>query len=450
MLADRSMSLSRIAGWSLPVTVVLVFVKGDFQPSFKLHGSTVASSDLLIAVTLLLALWRLWAGGLAVIGRSLPLWSAAAAFVLFVGAASLYPRLSDSHYDWSTHLVTAVKFAEYALLAPATALLVQGTRELRRLAATVAGLALVAAVVGVAQFCGAHIFEAWPPGSEREPSFVGLVALGALGVASLAVGVAELLAPGTVGRRTMAVALAAGAVSVVISGDVAAGVGLAGVVVGALAVALRRSLLTRRTGAVLASLTIVCALGLAALRGGDIAQFGRFAGILPANTATKTHVQTYAQRTLMYYIALRVFEAHPLLGAGWQSTREQQVYSPFLAAAHREFPGQPAQAFPAPSHTWAIDDAYLQALAELGLVGTALFLTLLGTGVWTGLGRSARAAPQGLMAPALGLMWLLGTMGDWAGQGLDIGIGLTALPWLGIGLIATAWPDGAPSAAAAT
>lgn len=448
MLADRSISLSRLAGWSLPLTVVLVFVKGDFQPSFRLHGSTVATSDLLIAVTLLLALWRLRAGGLAVLRRSLPLWSAAAAFVLFVGAASLYPRLSDSHYAWSTHLITAVKFGEYALLAPATTLLVQGKRDLRRLATTVAGLALLAALVGVAQFCGAHIFEAWPPGSQREPSFAGLVALGALGVAALAVGVAELLAPGTVGRRTMVVALASGAVSVVISGDVAAGVGLAGVVVGALAVALGRSLLTRRTAAVLASLTIVCALGLAALRGGDIAQFGRFSGILPANTATKTQVQTYAQRTLMYYIALRVFEAHPLLGAGWQSTREQQVYSPFLAAAHREFPGQPAQAFPAPSHTWAIDDAYLQVLAELGLVGAAFFLALLGTGVATGVRRSVHAAPAGLMGAALGLMWLLGTMGDWAGQGLDVGIGLTALPWLGIGLIAAAGTDAEPAPAA--
>ena len=95
----------------------------------------------------------------------------------------------------------------------------------------------------------------------------------------------------------------------------------------------------------------------------------------------------------MLYIGLRIFEAHPILGTGWQSVREQQVYSPFLAAAHRRFPNQPEEAFPSPTRRWGIDNAYVESLAELGIVGTAVFLGFLATGLALGIRGSLRARP---------------------------------------------------------
>jgi len=446
MLSDGSISLawSRLAGWSIPLAFVLVFVKVDFQPSLTIHGASADPADVAVLLTVLCALVQVRSQGLGLLRRSLAVWVAAALFLAFIAAASLYPRLSDSHYAWATHLVTAAKFGEYALLAPATAVLVADARALRRLLGTVAVLTLAAALVGLLQFCGLKIFEAWPPSAYREPSFAGLAPLGALGATALAVGFVELLWPGSIGRRTMLACLGAGTVCLVVSGEAAGGVALGAVAIVSLLVVGRLMRLPRRGAALLAALTLVCALGLVGLRGGDIAQFGRYVGVLSPNRATTANVQTYAQRTLMYYIALRVFESHVLLGAGWQSMRETQVYSPVLPAAHREFPNQPAQAFPAPDHTWAVDDAYIQSLAELGILGTALFVGLLVTALRLGVVRTLRGPPAGARVALLGLLWLLVAMGIWAGQGLTAGVAFAALPWFGIGLIATAPASGSP------
>ena len=61
------------------------------------------------------------------------IWVATVAFLALIVAASLYPLASDSEYDWKTHLVTAAKYAEYAVLAPAVVLLVRDARALARL-----------------------------------------------------------------------------------------------------------------------------------------------------------------------------------------------------------------------------------------------------------------------------------------------------------------------------
>src|ERR1700722_15831626 len=112
MLSDGSISLvwSRLAGWSIPLAFVLVFVKVDFHPSLTIHGASADPADLAILLTVLCALVQVRSQGLGVLRRSLAVWVAAALFLAFIAAASLYPRLSDSHYAWSTHLVTAAKF----------------------------------------------------------------------------------------------------------------------------------------------------------------------------------------------------------------------------------------------------------------------------------------------------------------------------------------------------
>src|SRR5581483_4842555 len=131
--------------------------------------------------------------------------------------------------------------------------------------------------------------------------------------------------------------------------------------------------------------------------------------------AEKKAVQSYVQRTLLAYIGWRIFEDNPIGGAGWQASSELATYGPYLPAARREFPSAPAQAFPSPAHPWGVQNAYVQALSDLGAVG---LLTLLG-----------------LLASALvALVALLVAMGILSALGLVAGIPLDALLWLSLGL----------------
>ena len=149
------------------------------------------------------------------------LWITALAFLAFVVLACVYPLASDDQYGWKTHLVTAAKYAEYAVLAPAVVLLVRDARALARLLATAALWSALAAAVGFLQYVGVDVFAAWPSGWRR-PSFVGIVELGVLGAAVLAIGFVGVLRPGSIERRVRIAALAGGTVCVVLSGGIAA------------------------------------------------------------------------------------------------------------------------------------------------------------------------------------------------------------------------------------
>ncbi len=48
----------------------------------------------------------------------------------------------------------------------------------------------------------------------------------------------------------------------------------------------------------------------------------------------------------------------------------------YLAAARRRF-NQPAEAFPSPAHRWGVQNAYVQSLADLGILGLVAFLAAL-------------------------------------------------------------------------
>ena len=175
------------------------------------------------------------------------------------------------------------------------------------------------------------------------------------------------------------------------------------------------------------------------LRHGDLTQYARYIGLAKADESTNRDAQTFAQRELMYYLGIRVWRDRPILGAGWQSIREQQVYAPFLPDAHRRFPDQPEQAFPHeadPLRQYGIDNAYIQALAELGRGRARLFLALLGAGLALRLKRALRAPPNRAARALVGVLWLLVAMGTWAGQGLVAGASFAALSWFALGLIA--------------
>jgi O-antigen ligase len=176
--------------------------------------------------------------------------------------------------------------------------------------------------------------------------------------------------------------------------------------------------------------------GVVLLRGGDIANFLHFLGV--GKKEQTVGVETYTQRTLLVYIGWRIFLDHPGVGVGWDGSSEQWAYEPYLADAHRKFPDAPPLAFPSPAHSWGVQNAYVQALSDLGIVGTLLFLGLLATCLLAAGRRALRAPPGQALVALLSVCWLLVAMGVLSASGFVAGIPTDALTWLAVGLVATA------------
>jgi hypothetical protein len=428
----------------LALALPFLFLHVDFQPGFTLEvGSASAHVVLADFAVLAVAVTALVAGirhGFALLRAGWPVWLAGGLFVCLVGAASVYPRIWDSAYDVSTHAVTAAKFGEYALLAPAVPLLLRAPRDLEIVLGALFVWATAAAIVGVLQIFGVDIFDAWQPG-RRQPSFLGHYDLAALCGASLvtAIAFAALRPPLGLPRWLLVLGGVAGAVGIVVSGSAAAGLGLAAAVAFVLlAAAYRRRLGARDATASLAVVGIV-AIGMLVMRGGDVGQFVRFLGVGRTSPSAQENVQTYVQRTMLAYIGWHIFLDNPIAGAGWQaSSKEEQVYGKYLADARREFPDTPALAFPSPEHPYGTQSAYVQALADLGVVGFVLLLATFLSGLFIG-GRAAlRGPPETALPGTIAGAWILLAMGTWSAVGLVAGVPLDALTWMALGLAATA------------
>ncbi|MET0938586.1 MAG: hypothetical protein ABWY51_05125, partial [Gaiellaceae bacterium] len=144
-------------------------------------------------------------------------------------------------------------------------------------------------------------------------------------------------------------------------------------------------------------------------------------------------------RTMLAYIGWQIFLDHPVAGAGWQSSaKEDEVYGDYLEDARREFPDTPEEAFPSPEHPYGIQNAYVQALADLGLVGFGLLLLTFLTGLWLTVRAVLRGPPPEVLPGTLAGAWLLLVMGTWTAVGLVAGVPLDALTWIALGLAAAA------------
>jgi hypothetical protein len=280
--------------------------------------------------------------------------------------------------------------------------------------------------VGLLQFLGIDMFDAWSAG-RRQPAFLGHHDFAALAGATFLVGLLGLLLRPETAPHLRRLAVAAGALGLVLAAAVASLIGL--VLAGAVlaAVSVRAGVpATRRAAAT--ALVVLVAVGVLALRGGDVADFLRFAQDEPEAT---TDVETYSHRTLLAYIGGRIFLDHPVAGVGWQGSSEPAAFEPYLADARRRFPDTAPLAFPAPERRHGVQDAYLQTLADLGLIGFGLLLALL-LAVARVLRRRLTHSPLALV----GALWLLLAAGLWTAQGLVTGIPLAALTWIAVGLVA--------------
>jgi len=404
----------------LAAAVPILFLHIEYQLGVRVPlGSThlgVELSDVAVLVVAAFALREGLRTGFAPLGPALPLWGASGALLLWIFVRS----------ESLDHLVTATKFAEYALLAVAAPLILRRREDWELVAAVVVAWSVVATCFGLLQIFGVDMAHAWAAG-RRQPSFLGHSDFAALSAFALGIGLAAVL---LAERRVGWVAVATGGLGLILAGATAGLIGVAAGAAGLLYAVSRRRRLAVRDFAVSGVVVAVVAGGVLILRAGDFEHFLRFLHVKGKETQT-ADIQTYSHHTLLAYIGYRIWREHPLAGAGWQASTEPETVDPHLPAARREFPDVSPLAFPTREHPWGVQNAYVQAAADLGLVGLVLWLAPFAIALV--LAFRANAPPG-----AVAVFAIFAAMGIWGGQGLVAGIPLDAVTWLGFGLAATA------------
>ena len=396
----------------------LLFLHRHYQPSVALGAVDVNLSDVaVVAVCMAGALTRAPVARAARAGLV-----AVAIFALAVLAWTAWGVHFDG-YPARTHLVTAGKFVEYMLLVPAVALIVRRPRDLMPAALVAVAWSVVATTVGVLQFLGALDDLDHTPAGRRKPSLLDYHDFSALSAAALLLALL-VVATGQGPRRVAVVAGVSGALGMVIGGAFDAVLGL--VLAAALILVTCRVREPRRL-AVIVGATIAVLAGTVVIRGQAVADGLKFLGIKQGTGGASTNVQSYRQRALLAYIGGRIFLDRPVLGVGFEGSGDHFAYAPYLADAKARF-DQPPVAFPSPAHPWGVQNAYVQLLADLGVLGPLLFLAAALTPVALALRRGSRPA-----AVAGGALMLL-ALGVWNGFGIVAGIPLDALTWLAAGI----------------
>ena len=118
---------------------------------------------------------------------------------------------------------------------------------------------------------------------------------------------------------------------------------------------------------------------------------------------------------------------------GWQASELPANFEPHLDDARRRFPDVAEQALPSDSRRWGVQNAYVQAAADMGVVGLAVVLATLASAFLRAAARGIRGTePPGPFALGVALAILV-CAAEWAALGLVPGITATALLWLAIG-----------------
>jgi O-antigen ligase len=419
--------------------IPILFLHERYQPaleldwrstSFEIRVSDVAVLAIVVAALVATARvgdWRLSAGQI--------LWAPGIALLLWLAFETFRPAsVDDARFD--EHLVSFLKFGEYALLAPAVPLLVRRLQDLTIVLGTLVLWSAVATTVALVQFFGLDVFDAWNPGW-RQPSFLGhhdLAALSALALGFVIAGIActRRLLPA---RRLFVVALVAGVLGAIVAGSLAAAIGFAiGALVATLVSRLRFEPSRRRIVAVVAVVAVVGA-GVTAMRADSLEEFVRFLGI--SERRDPEGVETYSQRTVLAYIGVRIWEDNPIIGVGWQRSAREEVFQPYVADARERFPDVNELAFPAPGREWGVQNLYVQMLADAGAIGLVLLIAVGAGGfvlAWRTVVHGSR--PWGVGTGVATICGLLTLAGEWGSLGIVAGIPIQAATCLVLGLAA--------------
>jgi O-antigen ligase len=423
----------------LAAAIPFLFLHERYQPDLSIAFSSTTIdfrlSDAALLVVVIAAAVAAKRRGLDSLRAGRGLWLTGALLLAWLAFETVRPASLDDDL-FASHLVSALKLGEYALLALAVPLLVRRVEDLTVLLGALVIWGALASAVALAQFFGVDIFGAWNAGW-RQPSFLGHHDLAALSAVATSFSSAGIVA----GRRRMpatalfAVALLAGMLGLVLAGSVTAAAGLgAGAIVLAFAARGRFSPSPRRLLA-LAAVVLVVAGGVAAVRGDAFADFLRFLGV--RGDEPPQGVESYSQRTVLAYIGLRIFVDHPILGVGWQRSNRPDAFEPYLDDAHKRFPDVVELAFPSEEHPWGVQNLYIQMLADAGAIGLALLLAVGASGLILAWRTAAYAStPWALGAGLVALCGLMTLAGVWASLGIVAGIPLQAAMSLLLGLAA--------------
>lgn len=420
----------------LALGIPLLFLHPHYQPSLTIRSLSFDLTDITVAAVVAAALVTGIRNGFAPLRDGLRIWLPMALFVVMVIASIGYARHLDPAYAVGPHVVSSLKFFEVALLAPAVPLLLRGSGDVRALFFSVGAWSVVLSAVAVLQFLGlVDEFEGKRPG-QREPSLIGVHELGAYSAAALTLGITSILIRDS--RWTTYVVVVAGGIGVAVA---AALDSVTGLIVACLAL----TLLTRRTGrphgsriGIVAAIVLVVGIGAISLRSSAISAALRSIGLERQTTTTSEHVQSYAHRTLLGYIGLRIWFDHPILGVGWQASKEPGSFEPQLAAAHRRFPHEPPRAFPGPDREWGVQNGVIQILADHGVVGLLVVASLLATVLYSAAKAAVRSPWDEAVVGLVAFAWVCVACAAITGVGVWPGFSGNTLLWLSIGLAACA------------
>jgi len=422
------------AALTLACAVPFVFLHPHYQVHLAFGQVDVDLSDLaILAAVVAAALSGLRAGfGPLRAGRNV--WLASAGFLVLILVSIAWAKAADSGYSISTNLVSALKFVEYAFLAPAVPLALRRPGDRRAFYWAVAAWSIVVTAVAALQFLGVlDQFRGHDP-LDREPSILGEHDFAAFSGGALGFGFAWILlrrerALGVVGTATGGLGLALAAAIDSVTGMWASAIVLA-------AVGRRTGNGTVRRLGALAAVAIVVTVAAFSLRGHAVGAFMRFLGIRPNTHASSGNVQTWSQRVVLGYIGVEIFLHHPLAGVGWQESKRPHAFDPFLAGAREHWgKSQPPESFPSPQHMWGVQDGIIQTAADLGAIGLALLVAIGWSTARLAIGVGRRAPPELLFELLAVCTWLIVGIAVFAGSGLLPGLTVDAQLWLGLGLV---------------
>src|SRR4051812_43838399 len=132
------------------VAIPFLFLHAKYQPSISVGPVDAYLSDFAVLAVVLTAVVVGVREGLEPLRPGRWIWLALGGFVVWMALEVLWGHHVAASYATQTHLVTAAKFAEYALLAPSIVLLLRTQAELLLAAWTLVLWSCFATLVGVA------------------------------------------------------------------------------------------------------------------------------------------------------------------------------------------------------------------------------------------------------------------------------------------------------------
>ncbi|MET0561587.1 MAG: O-antigen ligase family protein [Gaiellaceae bacterium] len=423
----------------LTAAIPFLFIHERFQPELAIAvGSTsieIRLADWAILAVVAVALITAVRRGTKPLAAGRLLWISGVLLIGWLAFAALRPAaMDDARFD--EHLVSYLKFVEYALLAIAVPLVVRRPRDLTLVLLGVVLWSAVATGVALLQLLGSDIFSVSSSGW-RYASFLGRHDLAALSALAASLAAARIVT----GRNhvpaiwLVPLAAIAGVLGLVLAGSVAAAGGFAIGAVGLWIAARHRFAPSRRQTAALVATVVTVALGVVMIRSEALNDFLRFVGLHGDDTAQG--VETYSQRTVLAYIGLRIAQDSPIVGVGWQRSSRPEVFEPYVDDARERFPDVVDLAFPTEEDPWGVQNLYIQVLADAGAIGLALLLFVGAAGLVLAWRAAARAPTPWAAGAGLVVICALLTLGaEWASLGIVAGIPLQAATCLLLGVAA--------------